>query len=133
MSNDKIKVPLVGVSTLLVIFSVLVLTVFSMISLSSSMASKRINDAALSTIQEYYKADTEAEEIFASIKLGDVPDSVIAEGDTYRYSCIISDNQRLDVEIKKVEDGWDILQWRSVSTAVWEEQGETFWNGESIL
>ncbi len=132
MSNGKIRVPLVGVSSLLVIFSVLVLTVFSMISLSSSLASKRINDASLEAMRDYYRADTEAEEIFAALKQGDMPSGVTAEGDIYKYSCVISDTQRLEVEIKKTDTGWDIMRWKPVSAVDWQEQQETFWSGEGI-
>ena len=61
----------VGGSSLLVIFAVLCLTVFALLSLSSVQAERRLADAATQSVVDYYQADLRAEEIFARLRDGE--------------------------------------------------------------
>ena len=67
--RTKIPAP-VGASSLLVIFSVLCFTAFAMLTLSTVKADERLADASCESVKAYYKADCEAEEILAKLRLG---------------------------------------------------------------
>ena len=60
----------VGGSSLLVIFAVLCLTVFALLSLSSVQAERRLADAATQAVVDYHEADLRAEEILARLNGG---------------------------------------------------------------
>ena len=122
--------PAVGGSSLLVIFAVLCLTIFALLSLSTVQADRRMAEASYRAVQGYYEADTEAEYILAKLRQGDLPDNVIKEGNLYRYACQVSDTQALEVEVQLTEDSYRILRWQLVSTIEWEaDEGLDVWDG----
>ena len=138
--------PVVGASSLLVIFAVLCLTVFAMLSLSTVQADKRLSDASTAAALAYYEADTEAERIFALLRGGELPDGVLmtvvtcpAEGieitnRTYSYTCPISETQALQVELAEQNGVWTVLCWQAVSTAQWEaDDSIDIWDGDGIF
>ena len=138
--------PVVGASSLLVIFAVLCLTVFAMLSLSTVQADKRLSDASAEAALAYYAADTEAERIFALLRSGQLPDGVLvtsttcpAEGVTIRsqifsYSCTISETQALLVELSEQNGVWTVLRWQAVSTAEWNaDDSIDIWDGDGIF
>lgn len=132
MSKRKsFTTPVVGGSSLLVIFAVLCLTVFALLSLSTVLANGRLNEASVSAVSAYYEADTRAEEIFARLRQGEVPAEVQEADGIYSYSCPISENQNLEVELRKGAEGWEVLRWQAVSVARWEEQRLDLWDGIS--
>ena len=53
--------PAVGVSSLLVIFAVLCLTVFALLSISTVRADGRLGDKVQTAVIGYYEADFQAE------------------------------------------------------------------------
>ncbi|MGN1144571.1 MAG: hypothetical protein ACI4SU_08370, partial [Anaerovoracaceae bacterium] len=56
-----------------------------------------------------------------------------AEKTTYIYACPVSDTQQLEVKvsISEEESGYEILQWKIVSTVSWEsEETLNLWDGE---
>ena len=71
--DQRIAVPVIGASSLLVIFAVLCLTVFALLSLNTVMAEKRMADASAQAVAAYYEADLEAEKIFARLRSGETP------------------------------------------------------------
>jgi len=120
--------PLIGGSSLLVIFPVLCLTVFAMLSLSTAQADKRLADTSIQAVADYYEADSRAEEILSRLRTGQIPDEVTKNGNVYSYSCVISPTQSLFVEV--AEDGWEVLRWQSVSTADWQtDDSMELWRG----
>lgn len=80
-------------SSLLVIFAVLCLTIFALLSLSTGRADGRLTEISAKSVREYYAADTKAEEILAELRNGNLPPEVEKDGDIYRYTCIVSDTQ----------------------------------------
>ena len=122
------QAPVVGGSSLLVIFAVLCLTVFALLSLSTVQADSRLSDASAAAVSEYYEADCQAEEILAELRSGQIPEGVSVKVDTYSYTCPISETQELQVEVRIQENGWEILRWQAVSTAQWKgRREETAW------
>ncbi len=123
--------PAVGASSLLVIFAVLCLTVFAMLSLNTVHADKRLSDACAQSTTDYYAADARAEQIFARLRAGEIPAGVTVNGDRYSYACPVSEIQSLCVELKNENGTWIVLRWQSMSTTDWNASDELdVWDGE---
>ena len=122
--------PAVGGSSLLIIFAVLCLTIFALLSLSTVQADRRMAEASLNASRSYYEADTKAEQILALLRQGELPDGVIKDNDVYRYRCEVSDVQALEVEVRVNGATYQVLRWQLVSTAEWEtDDSLNVWNG----
>lgn len=131
MKKDNLSLPAVGLSSLLVIFAVLCLTVFTLLSVSTVSAHKRLAQSSRQTIIGYYQADSQAEEILARLRSGEVPQGVTREGDQYTYSCPISDTQTLAVRVEVAGENYQILRWQAISTEDWEAEDKLpVWDGE---
>ena len=111
--------PIVGGSSLLVIFSVLCLTVFALLGLSTVQAGGRLSQARADAVSAYYQADAQAEELFARLRRGELPQEVTRQGEVYSYTCPISETQQLRVELRKDPSAWIVLCWQAESTAAW--------------
>ena len=122
MNKERKKLPLTGGSSLLVIFSVLCLTVFAMLSLSTVKADLRIADASVQAIKHYYVADSEAEAVLGQLRQGIVPEGVEQDGDLYAYLCPVSKTQALSVVVEVKETEYRIQQWKVVTTTEWSPQ-----------
>ena len=126
----QFSVPVVGGRSLLVIFAVLCLTVFALLSLSTVQAYGRLSDAAAKAVTDYYEADCRAEEIFACLRSGEIPAGVVQTGNRYSYVCPVSDLQELQVELLRQEDGWRVVRWQAVSVeTAGAEQIIPVWDG----
>lgn len=124
--------PAVGGSSLLVIFAVLCLTIFALLGLSTVQAEGRLCENSAEAIKAYYEADSEAEQMLAKLRQGDVPEGVKKEGNVYLYECEISDVQKLVVEIQVEQKEYKVLRWQMVSTTQWQEDdGLQLWDGSS--
>ncbi len=144
----KMSFTTVGGSSILTIFAVLCFVVFALLSLSTAKANSNLTNKATDATTNYYKADTEAEEILAKIRSGqDIPTDVklykaevskkgvkriVAENVGYigwdafaSYSCNIDENQELQCEVlvrwgKPSEAGYQIIKWKKVYTSEWK-------------
>lgn len=122
--------PAVGGSSLLVIFAVLALTIFALLSLSTVQADSRLGGRAAQAVLDYYEADCQAEEILARLRQGQLPEEVTLRDGIYSYSCPVSDTQALEVEVRLDGAGYDILRWQAVSTAPWQpDDSLNVWDG----
>ena len=125
----KGTVPAIGGSALLVIFAVLCLTVFSLLSLSTVQAEKRMADASVQAVSAYYEADLQAQKIFARLRLGERVSGVQVDGDVYRYTCPVTENQILKVELRQVKDEWEVCLWQVVAQSDPISDVLPVWNG----
>ena len=124
------SVTLYGSASLLAIFAVLCLVVFALLSLSTAQAYDRLADASADAVTGYYRADFEAEKIFAQLRSGKLPNGVIKSTDSYRYSCVISETQQLEVELLKNDENWKVLRWQAVSIADYKpDESIAVWSG----
>lgn len=122
--------PVVGGSSLLVMFAVLCLTVFALLAISTVRADGQLSEASAQAVTEYYEADSRAEEIFARLRAGEIPKEVTEHQGVYTFACAMSDTQELRAAVEKTADGWVILQWNAVSTADWKEDDSlNLWDG----
>ena len=127
----RFSFPVVGGTSLLVIFAVLCLTVFALLSVGTVQAGRRLSDASAQAVSDFYAADLKAEQVFAKLRAGEIPEGVTEENGVFRYACEISDTQMLCVAMQKSEDGWSVLQWQAVSSVRWQEDDSMpVWDGE---
>lgn len=110
------SVPAIGGTSLLVVFAVLCLTIFALLSLGTVQADCRLSEAAMKAATDYYAADLEAERIYACLRMGGIPENVSVDGNLYTYICPISDIQELVVQLRREGASWKVLQWQAVST-----------------
>lgn len=127
----KATFPPIGVSSLLVIFSVLCLTVFALLSVSTVRADQRLHENTAQAVAGYYQADCEAEEILARLRSGEQPVEVRELNGVYAYTCPISATQTLVVEVQVDGVDYNILRWQAVSTADWQASDQLpVWQGK---
>lgn len=124
--------PAVGGSSLLVIFAVLCLTIFALLSLSTVLSGQRLGSASAQAVRAYYEADCAAEEILAALRSGELPSGVSVSGHVYSYECPISETQALQVEVELSGSDYRILCWQAVSTLDWQtDESLNLWDGSS--
>lgn len=128
--QEKNAIPAVGGSSLLVVFAVLCMTVFAMMSLSTVQAQQRLAEAGARSVSAYYDADLEAERIFARLRAGQLPEGVAREGDIYRYTCPVSAHQVLAVEVRQTREGWEVLHWQTVAQPIENDDSLPVWGGQ---
>lgn len=119
----------VGGSSLLVIFAVLCLTVFALLSLSSVQAERRLADAAAQSVTDYYEADLRAEEIFARLRNGEAVTGVEEIDGTCEFMVPISGRQTLSVLLQRNGDDWSVLRWQAVTTEGELDDSLNVWQG----
>ena len=125
------KINGVGISSLLVIFAVLCLTVFAILSVSTVQAQLRLAESTRRAVTGYYGADCCAENILAQLRAGEHPENVEKDGDTYTYACKISETQVLAVCVKVSGTEYEILQWQAISVAEWNAEDDLpVWDGQ---
>ena len=116
MKNNSKRFPaIVGPSSLIVIFAVLCLSVFSILTLSTAKAQERLSTVSAESIKNYYKADSEAELILSKIRNGQTPPEVNVTDNVYSYECPITETLFLQVEVMLEDGKWTVVRWESVS------------------
>ena len=135
MTEKRIYLPSVpGASSMLVIFSVLALVVFSVLSVSAASAEQKMAEQTAASIEAYYAAECEAERILSEIRQGVLPEGVTEKEGIYSYSCPVSEIKTLSVSVTADGDGFRILQWQVVVDGSWQQgQNLDVWDGETIL
>lgn len=119
--NKRINIPApVGGSSLIIIFAVLCLSVFSMLVLATVKADERLADDSYEAVTAYYQADCEAERILGELRAGVVEDSVMQKGDFYAYQCPVNNTQSLNVVVEITGTEYEIHQWKLEETIEWE-------------
>ena len=121
--------PALGGSSLLVIFGVLCLTVFALLSLHTVLAERRLSQASAQTVQDWYRADLRAQELFSQLRQGECPPEVEQVGEEYRYCVAVSGHQTLEVILKETNGCWEVVSWQKTAHP---EDGDTslpVWQG----
>ena len=133
----------IGSASVVLVFAVLCLTVFALISYTAAGNDKALTDAEARLVKEYYEADTLAELVLAELIAADtIPDSVRGveitarwDGDmlveTAEFSCVVSDGRELYVKVAFYGDSYDILNWRMRHTGEWRPNDDLpVWLGD---
>ena len=139
--RERFSPPAVGGISLLVVFAVLCLTVFALLALTTVQADTRLADASAKAVTDYYAADCQAQEIWARLRRGEVPEGVESQyldSIIYRYAVPISDTQELQVEIEMnaevelsgQERAYRVLRWQAAPSVAWEsDEFLDIWDG----
>lgn len=124
--------PIVGGVSLFVVFAVLCLSVFALLSVATARADSRMAEASVKATGNYYAADLQAQEILAQLRVGNIPAGVSVAGDVYSYRCPISKTQSLTVEVRVNGTDYTVIRWQTVNAGEWEADGGlTLWDGEA--
>ena len=122
----------IGSASIVLVFAVLCLTVFSLISYLVAGNDKALVAAEAELVTGYYKADYLAEQILAEIiETGAIPEEVRGVGvwsewdmeqnaDIIHYACPVSDTKELYVKLAISDGTHRILSWMMVDTDEWE-------------
>ena len=127
----------VGSSSIMLVFAVLCLTVFSMISLMVARNNKALADAEAKLVAGYYAADAKAEEIIAHVLEfgGETPYDIVglhdfwtvwdmeSEMETIAFLCDLSAEKELYVRLTVEEGSALILGWQIMDIGTWEFDG----------
>ncbi len=129
--KKSLSFPMVGVSSLLTIFAVLCLTVFTLLTVATVQANGRMGESARQAVTDYYEADSAAHGILAEIRAGEIPDGVEEDNGVYRFSCPISQTQQLCVEVAVTGTEYTVLRWQAQSVDLWQNNDKMpVWDGE---
>lgn len=110
----------IGLSTLLMIFTVLILTIFATLSYLQAKRNLNETDKIIESSVEYYDADYKASEIYNYLKENANDESYMQEKDIsfsnneYHYSVKINDKKYLDVVLTRHKDELVITKWQEV-------------------
>ena len=133
-NRERFSPPAVGGVSLLVVFAVLCLTIFALLSLTTVQADVRLADATAQAVSDYYAADCQAQELLARLRSGERPAGVKfygSDGTYAQYTCPISETQQLQVLVRIGENGaWTVLQWQAGRSEEWApDEGLGGWDG----
>lgn len=119
---------------LFVIFTVLCLSVLSLLSMQTAR-----NDAALArrsgeAVQAYYAADAQASRIRValeksrSVNIDGIP--IAWEGERAQYVCPVDDALKLEVVLRMSGTGSTVERWRTIPQVEWSAQDTiAVWDG----
>ena len=116
-----------GAVSLVMIFCVLCLAVFSVLTLATADREAKLSEMTARNAAEYYRADYTATAIAAALSGGgplpaDV--DVAWDGDTASFRLPIGESLGLDVALSVHGDGsYEVLRWQTVYTGSWEPSG----------
>jgi hypothetical protein len=122
----------VGSASVVLMFAVICLAIFAVISFTSAVSNKARVQVEKALVTSYYEADVLAETIFAELLQADsIPDNIrgveiesgwdwYLDAETISFVCEISDKKELYVVIAVYEEEMDILVWRMRDIGAWE-------------
>ena len=128
--RNDFAAPNIGGSSLLVIFAVLCLTLFSLLSLSTVLAERRLSDAYGQAAARWYAADLKAQELYARLRSGEAVEGVEQIDGQHVYSVTVSEHQTLRVTLENRNGSWEVISWQTL--AHMEERDNTLpvWRGQ---
>lgn len=128
--SPEFSPPTIGGASLMVIFAVLCLTVFALLSLTTVRADQRLSTASSEGVSAYYAADCQAQEILARLRQGQLPEGVVEHQGICEYQCPISSTQTLSVAVRLEKDHYTVLRWKAVPTHWESDDNLDVWDGE---
>ena len=122
----------VGSASVVLVFAVLCLTVFSLITLVVAKNNKSLAETEASLVAQYYEADALAEHIVAEIlETGAIPETVrgveintywdmMLEMEVASYLCPLSEKKELYIKLGIDGDSVNIVNWQMLDIGDWE-------------
>lgn len=132
-----------GSALLVLIFSILCLTVSTLMTLSSANSDKAMTKKLGESVLSYYSTDGKAVETAVafrnSILNGDIPTKIggititSEENGVFTYSCPIDDARTICVSLKEKNGTLLILSWLETHTNAWApDEALQVWTGENL-
>lgn len=112
MKKKFCGLPSVGGISLVVSFAVLLMVLLALLALNQVRANRHPAEQSEKAVADFYAADMEAEKILAMLRNGLPVEGITEENGIYSYSCPVSEDKCLLVEVEK--DTWEILRWETV-------------------
>jgi hypothetical protein len=127
----------VGGASIVMVFSVLCLTIFAVLSLVTARSAWGLSARAADAVASYYAADSLAVEIYDALCTSDsVPESMLGvtvralSEDCMRYMVPVDENQALCVLLRREKEGLRILEWRVQNVGEWNPDDRILvWDG----
>jgi len=133
----------VGSASIVLVFAVLCLTIFSLITLVVARNDRALADARMNLVTGYYEADAFAEEILVELLAEETTPASIRgvqintrwddtlDAETIYFFSPISDIKALYVNLAINDDSYYILSWRMYSIDEWEfDTSLNIWTGD---
>lgn len=128
-----------GAVSLVMIFAVLCLTVFSVLTLSTAVGESKLAQATAQHTADYYAADAQATAIAARLGQGSRAQEIDgiaiaytndADGQQAIFSVSAGENQALSVILLLQNQSYDILKWELTYSGDWQaDQSIAVWDG----
>ena len=113
-----------GAVSLVMIFCVLCLVVFTVLTLSTAVRERTLSELTAERAGAYYEADAQAVETVQALRRGETPPEVkITPEDgaaLAEFSVPAGGDQSLEVAVRLTDTGCEILRWQTVYTGSWE-------------
>ena len=136
----------IGSASIVLVFAVLCLTVFSLITFIVAGNDKALVAAEAQLVIAYYEADTLAEQIIAEIiSAKTIPASVLgidietdwdmdADAEVAFFYCPISESKALYVRVDISDETYGILSWKMRDTDEWAyDDTLDLWPGDFLI
>jgi len=136
----------VGSASIILIFAVLSLTIFSLITFVVAQNDIALVQAQSELVVSYYEADSVAEKVLAELlDAGVLPNSVNGvdigrmwneerQSESIFFFCRINETKKLFVDVIVEEDTIDILSWSMYNIDEWVcEDRLPVWTGEAVV
>ena len=134
----------VGSASMIMIFAILCITVFSALSFATAVAERKTAERFAETTAEYYQADSEATRIKKEIEKSLIAGAGAGEAAAAQGAVYDQDNETISygVELKNgssrldVELGWDgsefrVKRWEKTELEAWNAPTDLeVWDGE---
>lgn len=130
----------VGAASVMMILTVVLLTVFGVLALTSAQADRNLTDKTVQRTTAYYLAQEKAQRLIQqadeALARGELPEESlrlqVAETGLVYISIPVSDGDELAVVLSPSEDGYRILQYQWHSLRDWDAGTEVdFYDGHS--
>lgn len=134
----------IGSSSLILIFVVLCMTVFSVLTLMSANAEKKLSDKSAQAVSDYYNADlaatmkiNEIAEALASSDSAEAEQLIIfgtelttaEDGIIIAFDTEIDSRRTLHTEALLTENGLKITEWKTVTETETADDSPGLWDG----
>ena len=139
-NQHKITSTNIGSLSLVMVFSVLILTVFAILSFVTAKNDYELAKKFASSAENYYIADYKASEALEEIAKGKEPacediSEYIINDNVFSFSVPIDEHQLLKVSAKVTESKFNILSWKaeSISPQIFDESIPVWTGEEGVL
>ena len=113
-----------GAASLVMIFCVLCLVVFTVLTLSTAVREQQLSELTAERAHSYYQADAQAVETVAALRRGEIsPEVQITPEDgaaLAQFAIPAGGDQSLEVAVRLTDTDCEILRWQTVYTGNWE-------------